>query len=161
MYSKVKILNHPLHIMLVGFPVAFYTATLVCFIIYHCHMEVYWFKVAVTANLAGVVMAAAAAIPGFIDWLAIPSAKKAKPLGMYHMLCNVGALLLFGINLYLQFPKWEDAQPESIMPIIFSSVGLALTLVAGFLGWTLVQNHHVGISLTPDQEKIEPMDGMN
>ena len=161
MYSKVKIFSHPLHVMLVGFPVAFYTATLICFIIFHCHLDVFWFKVAVVANMAGVVSAAAAALPGFIDWLNIPSAKGAKKVGMYHMFCNVGALLLFAVNLFLVYPKWDEIQPESIIPIMLTSIGFALTLVAGFLGWTLVQNHHIGISLTIEQQKAEPMDGVS
>lgn len=160
MYSKVKIFNHPLHVMLVGFPVAFYTATLVAFIMYHCQLHMFWFKVGVLANLAGVAMAALAALPGFIDWLAIPSSKGAKKTGMYHMFCNVGALVLFAVNLFLQYPKIHDTQPESILPIVLSAIGFCLTLAAGFLGWTLVQNHHIGVSLTAEQQKLEPTDGV-
>ena len=75
MYSKVKIAGHPIHPMIIAYPVAFYTATLVCFIVYHSNLNVFWFKVAVVANAAGVVMAVVAALPGFIDWLGIPSEK--------------------------------------------------------------------------------------
>ena len=34
MYSKIKIFGHPIHPMLVAYPIAFYTSTLVGFIIY-------------------------------------------------------------------------------------------------------------------------------
>ena len=63
MYSKVKIAGHPVHPMLVAYPVAFYTATLVCYIAYNSNQNPFWFKVAVVANVAGAVMAAVAAIP--------------------------------------------------------------------------------------------------
>ena len=39
MYSKVKIAGHPIHPMLVAFPVAFYTATLVCYLVYNSNED--------------------------------------------------------------------------------------------------------------------------
>jgi uncharacterized membrane protein len=160
MYSKVKIAGHPIHPMLVAFPVAFYTAATVGFISYSVNMNLFCFHVAVTANAAGVIMAVVAALPGFIDWLNIPKEKRAKKVGLNHMLCNVGALLLFGINLALQCPKWNDSQPDAGISILLTVAGLLLTVIAGFLGWSLVQNHHVGVSLTEEQKRMEPMDGV-
>lgn len=160
MYSKVKIGKHPLHVMLVGFPVAFYTAAFVCFICYNLHDDIFSFKTAVASNAAGVIMAALAALPGFIDWLNIPGNKRAKKVGINHMLCNVGALVLFAINLYMQYPKWNDVQPDASPAIVLTGIGFVLTLIAGFLGWSLVQNHHIGVSLTQAQQDIEPVDGV-
>lgn len=82
MYSKIKFAGHPIHPMLVAYPVAFYTATLVCYIVYSSNQNLFWFKVAVVANIAGAV----AAIPGFIDWLFIPSDSRAKKTGLFHMI---------------------------------------------------------------------------
>ena len=160
MYSKIKIAGHPVHPMIIAYPVAFYTATLVCYLVYHSNSNPFWFKVAVLANAAGVVMAVVAALPGFIDWLNIPNAKRAKKVGLNHMICNVVALLLFGINLYIQCPKWNEIQPDESPSILLSVVGFILTLIAGFLGWSLIQNHHIGISLTEEQKIIEPLDGV-
>ena len=145
MYSKVKIAGHPIHPMLVAYPVAFYTATLVCYIVYSSNSNPFWFKVAVVANIAGAIMAAVAAIPGFIDWLFIPSGVKAKKTGLSHMICNLLALACFGITAFLECPKWDDANPDLGIAIPVTAVGFILTLVAGFLGWTLVQKHHVGV----------------
>jgi uncharacterized membrane protein len=160
MESKIRIAGHPIHPMLIAFPVAFYTATLVSFIIYHSNADPFWFRVGVAANTAGVVMAVVAALPGFIDWLAINKARRAKKVGLTHMLCNVTALILFGINLYIQCPKWNEPQPNDSPSILLSALGMVLTLAAGFYGWSLVQKHHIGVSLTPDQERIEPVDGV-
>ncbi|MGH3191841.1 MAG: hypothetical protein ACRDOL_32280 [Streptosporangiaceae bacterium] len=33
---------------------------------------------------------------------------------------------------------------------------MAATIGAGFLGWKLVQDYHIGIRLTPEQEIAEP-----
>ncbi|MGQ0826979.1 MAG: DUF2231 domain-containing protein [Bacteroidota bacterium] len=160
MFSKIKIAGHPLHAMLVPFPVAFYTATMVCFISYSNCLDPFWFKVAVKANCAGVITAVIAALPGFIDWLFIPKERRAKKVGLMHMLCNVVALLLFAINLYLQAPKLNEPLPEESPAILLTVLGFVLTLVAGFLGWSLVQKHHVGVLLTPEQQQIDPPDGV-
>ena len=148
MYSRVKLFGHPVHPMLVAYPVALYTATLVCYIIYNSNANPFWFKVAVTANIAGVVMAAVAAIPGFIDWLNIPADSRAKKTGLFHMTCNVLALVCYGITAWMKWKNWEDSTPTLGLAIPLTAVGFLLTLTAGFLGWTLVQKHHVGVDIT-------------
>ena len=146
MYSKIKIAGHPLHVMLVAYPIAFYTATFVCFLVYGSNHDSFWFKVAYVANAAGVVMAVVAAVPGFIDWaIGIPNKTKAKTTGLIHLLFNVTALLLFAINLYMQTGKWNEAQPDSGPAIWLTLLGVIVTVAAGFYGWTLVQRHHVGV----------------
>jgi uncharacterized membrane protein len=154
MYSKVKIAGHPVHPMLVAFPVAFYTATLVCYIVHSSNNNPFWFKVAVVANIAGVVMAALAAIPGFIDWLNIPADSRAKKTGLFHLLSNVLALVCFGITALTEYKKWNDINPTQGLAIPITALGLVLTLAAGFLGWTLVQKHHVGVDVTPPPVNI-------
>lgn len=147
MYSKAKIFGHPIHPMLVAYPVAFYTATLVCYIVYNGNANPFWFKVAVVANIAGAAMAAVAAIPGFIDWLSIPSDARAKKTGLFHMVCNVLALVCFAVAALTEYKKWDDAAPALGLAIPLTALGFLLTLAAGFLGWTLVQKHHVGVDV--------------
>jgi len=145
MRSKVKIAGHPIHPMLVAFPVAFYTAALVCYIVYSFNGDPFWFKVAVVANFAGVITALAAAIPGFIDWLFIPSDASAKKTGFFHMIFNVVALLCYAIVAFTVCNKWDDPQPTLGLAIPLTATGFILTMVAGFLGWALIQKHHVGV----------------
>jgi uncharacterized membrane protein len=154
MYSKVKIFGHPVHPMLVAFPVAFYTATLFCYIVYYLNQNIFWFKVAVVANSAGVIMAVVAAIPGFVDWLFIPSDSRAKKTGLFHMICNVLALVCFGITAWLQCSNWDEENPAVGIAIVLTALGFILTLAAGFLGWTLVQRHHVGVDIEHPSQKL-------
>src|SRR5690242_4286941 len=101
MYSKVKLADHPLHPMLVSFPIAFYVASLASFITYAATLNPFWFRVAFTANVAGVIMAVIAAIPGLIDWaVGIPNHTEAKASGLNHLICNGTALVLFAFNVY-------------------------------------------------------------
>jgi uncharacterized membrane protein len=140
--------------MLVAFPVAFYTAALTCYIVYNSNNDPFWFKVAVTANIAGVVMAALAAIPGFIDWLNIPADSRAKKTGLFHLLCNVLALVCYGFTAVLERKNWDETNPALGLAIPLTAVGFLLTLAAGFLGWTLVQKHHVGVDIRHTPEKL-------
>lgn len=140
--------------MLVAFPVAFYTGALASFIAYNSNHDAFWFKVGYVANVAGVIMAVVAALPGFIDWLYIPAGTKPKKTGVLHMLCNVVALLLYAANIWMIKERWNDANPALGSAILLTGAGFVLTLVAGFLGWTLVQKHHVGVDPLPDSERV-------
>jgi len=55
--------------MLVAYPIAFNTATLVGFIVYGVNPDLFWLKLTIAVNVAAVVMAIVAAVPGFIDWV--------------------------------------------------------------------------------------------
>lgn len=156
MYSKIKIFGHPIRPMLVAYPIALYTATLVAFVISLVGGDAFWFRVAVAANVAGVVMAAVAALPGFVDWaLGIPSDTPAKSHGLRHMLLNVGALVLFIVNAVLHVGQWSSTHPEKVWGLVLSALGVACTIGAGFFGWMMVQDDHVGVDLAPEQARLE------
>jgi len=158
MRSKAAIGGHPLHPMLIAFPVAFYVATLVGYAIYASTADTFWFHLAFYANVAGVATAVLAALPGFIDWAkAIPNRTRAKRDGTVHMLLNLTVLALFAVNLALQRPQLGEERPEYLVALLLSGLGVLLTLGAGWMGWRLVQTHHVGVILTPEQERYEPV----
>jgi uncharacterized membrane protein len=157
MYSKVKIFGHPMHPMVVAYPIAFYTSTLVAFVVYAASGDPFWLKLAIAANIAGVVMAVVAAIPGFLDWaLGIPSGTRAKTHGLRHLILNVSALILFAINMLAYAGEWESPTGVSVtLGITLSAVGVLLTVAAGFHGWMLIQDDHVGVRLTAEQEAAD------
>lgn len=156
MESKIKLMGHPVHPMLVHFPIAFYVATLVAYATYAGTDNVFWFRLGIVANLAGVVSAAAAAIPGSLDWaMGIPDDRPAKAIGLQHMVLNVGALVLFAVDGYLQARQWNEPLPAAGLAITLSAVGVALTGAAGVLGSKLIDDEHVGVHLTAEQERID------
>lgn len=147
MYSKVKFAGHPIHPMVVAYPIALYTATLVAYIIYGFHDDPFYFKAAVAANIAGIIMAALAALPGFIDWaFGIPSGSPAKSHGLTHMLLNVTALVIFIINAIIHTGSWTNPSGTA-SGIILAALGVLCTIGAGFFGWTMIQSDHVGVDM--------------
>jgi uncharacterized membrane protein len=154
MYTKARIAGHPIHPALIAFPVALYTATVVGLIVFAGTNDGFWYRAAMWTNLAGIVMAAVAAIPGTIDLFSLPSHTRARATGLRHAGFNVLALVLFVISEVLLWRSYHGiasngyAHLSFAAPLVLGIVGLASTGVAGALGWTLVQTHHVGVRPT-------------
>ena len=64
---------------------------------------------------------------------------------------------LFLISAVIAWPHRMEALPPASAEVTLSILGIACTLAAGWFGWRLVQTHHVGVELTPEQERIEPL----
>ncbi|HVK89530.1 MAG TPA: DUF2231 domain-containing protein [Kofleriaceae bacterium] len=163
MYSKVQLKGHPIHPMLVSFPIALYTSGVVGLIVYIATRDTFWYRASMTVLLAGAAMAALAAVPGLIDlFFGIPrNEKRARTTGVIHMCLNVASLALFagaGFSMLMawQHPAGTEYYLPYTLPLTLGIIGIALTGAAGYFGWKLVQTHHVGISETPQLEARTP-----
>jgi uncharacterized membrane protein len=157
MYSKVKIAGHPIHPMLIAYPVAGNSGTLVGFCIYAANGDQFWLNFAIAMNYVAVFGAVLAAVPGFIDWaFGIPRDSSAKQVGLGHMGLNVAALALFAVNLGVYGSHWNGPSRSANLGVTLAAIGVGCTVLAGFLGWVLVQNFHVGVGMSPAQEIDEP-----
>src|SRR5829696_7808253 len=98
MRARVRALGHPVHPMLVMFPIALYVTGTIFDIIHlisdnDIFAEVgFWM---ITAGLIGAVLAAAT---GLLDWTKIPTGTRAKGVGLRHGLLNSIALVAFLIS---------------------------------------------------------------
>ncbi len=153
MYSKAKIAGHPVHPMLVAFPIVSYVGALVSFVAYQASGDAFWFRSGAYCSLAGVVTALVAAVPGFIDWYTgIPRNTAPKRDGLLHAAANVTALVLFAVTLALTNGHWDDVpKPSAAIPLVLSFLGIAFTLAAGWLGSRLVYIHGVGVDVAPGE----------
>lgn len=157
MYSKIKIAGHPVHPMLVAFPVASYTGTLVGFAVYAANGHQFWLNLAIALNVVGVCGAALAALPGLADWaFGIPRGSAAKKTGLVHACLNVAALGLFLATIATYGSHWNGPSASATLGLVLSAIGVASTVMAGFFGWMLVQDYHIGVRLAPEQELAEP-----
>ncbi|HRO68251.1 MAG TPA: DUF2231 domain-containing protein [Pseudobdellovibrionaceae bacterium] len=163
MYSKAKVGGHPIHPMFVAFPITFYTLSLVAFLVFQFgSREIFWFQLGVFSTYAGVVTALLAAVPGFIDWaFGIPKESAAKKRGLIHMSLNVAALLLFAFNTYQVYGYWNFPMDDVTNLWLVALIGVGLTAAAGYHGWELIATHKVGVSMTPEQERLEPVEKMS
>lgn len=155
--------------MLVAFPVALYVATVVTLFVHIVTGDSFWFRAALWANIGGVATAVLAAIPGFVDLINLPRHSRAQRTGLRHAAFNVLALGLFAISAVMLYRTAGGTAMipggayrfDVTAPFVLSILGALSTVAAGWLGWTLVQTHHVGIAPSPfartdlDAEELE------
>jgi len=166
MLSKARIAGHPIHPMLVGFPIALFTATIALELAHLGTGDAFFYRGAMMANIAGVVMALLAAIPGAIDRYVLPNKSRAKDLANQHALFNLLAIGVYAVSAVMLYLGWRDRVMidgryalDVTIPLAFDFVGFVSIVAAGMLGWSLVQTHHIGIkpaSIRDDRPSREP-----
>ena len=170
MYSKARIAGHPIHPMLVAFPLAFYTSTVVTLLVYIGTRQAFWYRCAMVASLAGIATAVIAAIPGAVDLRSLPRGSRARKAGLQHAGFNLLASGLFAVTALMLYETWIHRTMvngeyifDATVPLALAVVAWVTMVIAGSLGWTLVQTHHVGIKpalVHPDRPSREPeLDG--
>jgi len=144
MRSTAHIKTHPIHPMLIAFPIAFFTGTLL-FDILTLLSDSYALPFRVTAfymGIAGIVGAVLAATAGFIDYLyTVPPESSAKKRATMHGLLNTTALVLFLIAWILKHS--EDNSYWLITGL--ELVGFVIMCYSGWMGGTLVYRNQIGV----------------
>jgi uncharacterized membrane protein len=146
MESRVKAMGHPIHQMLIPFPLGLLGTAVIFDIIYLIWHNATMVTVSYWMILAGIVGALAAAPFGLIDWLAIPSGTRAKTVGALHGIGNVIMLLLFAGSWYLRYTS-NDVIPylPGTLALVLSFSGFILSAITGWLGGELVDRLSVGV----------------
>src|SRR5262249_48196381 len=138
MLSKARIANHPIHPMLIVFPVACYVATVVMLFIHTGTHDVFWYRASMYSSSAGVIMAAVAAIPGLVDLLNLPANSQARETALRHAAFNVLALVFFAACAIMLIGNYHGGVYSDGAPLVVSILGLCAVAAAGWLGWQLV-----------------------
>jgi uncharacterized membrane protein len=150
MSSPANIRNHPIHPMLIVFPIGLWVFSLICDFIYHAGSHnMFWKGVAFYTMLGGVIGALLAAVPGFIDYLSLRD-RLAKRVATTHMVLNLIVLALFVFNLGIRF---NGAPDNEVFGVILSVIGIGLLTVSGWLGGSLVYVHGVAVELPSSREE--------
>jgi uncharacterized membrane protein len=142
MESKAKLLGHPIHPMLIVFPLGLLATSLIFDIIALAADNATLFIASYWMIAAGVIGGLLAAIFGLVDWLAIPNKTRAKEIGLWHGVGNVIVTALFAISWFLRRPT-PDHPPATALLLSVIAVGMAL--VTGWLGGELVNRLGVGV----------------
>jgi uncharacterized membrane protein len=140
--STAKIASHPIHPMLIPFPIAFFIATFVCDLVYWQSGNAAWANATIWLLGAGIVMAALAAVAGLID---VIGERRIRALAdaWWHAGGNVIVVLIEIYNWYARY----DHGAAAIVPkgLILSLVVTCILLFTGWKGWEMVYRHRVGV----------------
>lgn len=145
MRTPASIAGHPLHAMLIVFPVGLLIFSLVCdlgALVWRGDSD--WEVAALYAMAGGFVGALVAAIPGLVDLFSLAN-PKVKRIGMIHMSLNLTAVVLYAANLWLRFHGASFAG----VPLVLSLIGVGILAVSGWLGAEMVHRHGVGVDVQP------------
>jgi len=142
MRSTARIKSHPIHPILVAFPIAFFTGTLAFDLLSLLFSNGALRTVGYYMEITGVIGALAAAVAGVIDYVyTIPPESSARKRGLQHGLVNVTHTALFFVAWLLR----RNADVSFGVIIGMEVVGVGLMLVAGWMGGTLVHRNQIGV----------------
>jgi uncharacterized membrane protein len=148
MASPASIGGHPIHPMIIPFPIALWVFSLVADLVYLWRGNPVWKDwIAFYTLLGGIIMAAVAAIPGLIDWLSITDRNVVK-IANWHARLNVIALLVFAASFFLRTSSGATLIGESYtIPVALSVLGVILITISGWLGGEMVFKHGVAVDV--------------
>lgn len=137
--STAKIGDHPIHPMLIPFPIVCFILTLVLDVLYVRGNT----SVAGTSNwllVIGLVFAALAAVAGLTDFFGDKRIQGADAIK--HMLANVTAVVLELVNVVL---RWNNPDFIPSTGVYISGVVVLILIYSGWKGGDLVYRHGIGV----------------
>jgi uncharacterized membrane protein len=143
MESKAKLFGHPIHPMLIVFPLGLLITALIFDIVYLLTGNAGFAMVSYWNIAAGVIGGLLAAVFGLVDWLAIPAGTRAKTIGMWHGIGNVVVVLLFIVSWLLR--RGEPGHVPTTAAFALAVIAVCLGAVTGWLGGELVDRLGIGV----------------
>jgi uncharacterized membrane protein len=138
--STARIGDHPIHPMLVSFPIVCFILTFVADILYTRGHDPAWASASKWLLIVGLVMAALAAVAGLTDFLGDKRIQGAD--AVKHMLANVTAVVIELVNLILRVPNPGFIDSTGVY---LSGLVVLILLYRGWKGGDLVFRHGIGV----------------
>ena len=140
--TTAKLGGHPIHPMLVPFPIVLLVATFVSDLVFWSTGNLFWADTSFWLLAAGLVMGAVAAVAGFTDFF---GNAHIRALGdaWQHMIGNLAVVVLSLVSFLI---RWGDPA-AGVMPwgLVLSTAVVLILLFTGWKGGSLVYHHRVGM----------------
>ena len=141
MNARAKLLGHPIHQMLIVFPLGLFAASFVFDIVFLVTQNPDLGIVSYWMIGAGIIGGLLSAVFGLIDWLAIPRGTRAKAIGMQHGIGNGLVTVLFIVSWIM---RWSIGVTTPTA-IFVSAIGILIALFTAWMGFELVERLGVGV----------------
>jgi len=149
-----KPLRHPIHPMLVHFPIGFLVLSFLLDLVSLAFPEVpSLLRGSFYAMLLGIITALLAAVPGFVDYSDIRRDHPGKVTATRHMILNLIVVAIYGINLWIRSSALSDPK-ISLPPLLLCVIGIGLLSVSGYLGGRLIYDE--GIAVGRHKRRTQP-----
>jgi uncharacterized membrane protein len=141
--STARIARHPIHPMLVPVPIVCFIGALLTDIMYAITAEIMWADFSAWLLVIGLFIGILAAIAGLIDFSSNRLIRSLSAAWV-HMVGNAAVLILAIFNLLVHTrDAWTSVVPTGL---ILSIVTVLILPITGWLGWTMVYRHGVGVA---------------
>ncbi len=144
MQSRFHIRGHPIHAMLVSYPMALYLIALLCDLVFLWTDDPFWYRLAFWTMLFGLIGNIMAALSGIIDFLAlrkeVPNAKRAATV---HLVLGWVLMAIYLSSLALRHAGTVLEGSSSAIPILLNLVGAGFLGIQGWYGGELVYRYGI------------------
>ena len=139
--TKIALSGHPLHAMMVAFPIALAFSTFGADAMYWLTADEFWPRVALWATGAAFGLGVLAGITGTVELLMVPGIR-IRAASWTHFILAVMLLSLLGLNWGFRLPDPQDV----VLPwgILLSALTAAMTGITGWHGGKLVFDYQIG-----------------
>lgn len=144
MQTRLRVAGHPLHPVLVHFPVALWPTSLLWDVVGLWRGDSLWWQLSFWCLALGLIAALPAIAAGFLDYAQLPNNDPALGTANAHLSIMAGATTVFLVSLLVRGGAAVADSSPSMLAVVLSAVGTVLLLVGGWLGGTLVYRHGVG-----------------
>lgn len=143
MRSRASIKGHPIHPMLIPFPLAFLAGgfgfDLAGVVLDRAPLWTVGYYLTITGVAAGLL----AALPGFIDYFfTVPPQSSGKERATRHMLAMLSVVILFAVAWFI---RDGSATAPSTVTVALEAVGAGLLGIGGWMGGTLVGRNLISV----------------
>ncbi|MGF6818354.1 putative membrane protein [Paraburkholderia atlantica] len=145
--SAVALVGHPIHVMMVHFPIAFVVATLGVDVIYWWTGDPFWIRAGLWAAGFAFWSGVAASVVGTAELLLVRGIRL-KEASWSHAVAAMTLVALAGANWGGRLYYPDEILPHGLVLSVLSSV---MTGFAGWHGGKLVFDHGVGILVSPKE----------
>ncbi|KRW72197.1 hypothetical protein BBI09_07650 [Stutzerimonas xanthomarina] len=143
-HSRAAIGGHPLHPMLIHFPVAALTGLLPVDLAYLWTLDEFWWRAGLWLSGVGALGGWVASIFGLIDLISVRQIRL-KITAWCHAILAVMMLSLASLNWVLRYH--DEAVSMQYWALYLSAITAALIALAAYLGGRLVYEHAVGVDV--------------
>jgi uncharacterized membrane protein len=145
--SVVALVGHPIHVMMVHFPIAFVVATLGVDVIYWWTGDPFWVRVGLWAAGFAFWSGVGASVVGTAELLLVRGIRL-KEASWSHAIAAMTLVAIAGANWGVRL-----LYPDQILPhgLALSALASVMTGFAGWHGGKLVFDHGVGILVSPKE----------
>ena len=157
MESRAKLFGHPIHPMLIPFPLGLLGMAVIFDLLATFAGQSALGQASRPMIGAGIITGLLAAIFGAIDWAAIPAATRAKQIATLHGVGNVVLVVIFAVAWWL---RRDQPGPATGLPLALEVIGLLGALVTGWLGGELVDRLGVGIDRGANLDAPSSLSGL-